>query len=42
MAHTEYVSLPLSLPDDAGDARLSGQQREHGVVAVVLVQAVLA
>lgn len=42
MAHTECVSLPLSLPDDAGDARLSGQQREHGVVAVVLVQTVLA
>lgn len=32
----------VSLPDDAGDAGLSGQQREHGIVTVVLVQAVLA
>ncbi len=36
------VSDSLCLPDDAGDTRLSGQQREHDIVAMVLIQAVLA
>lgn len=41
-AQSGCVSNSLCLPDDARDACLSGQQGEHGVVAVVLIQAVLA
>lgn len=32
----------MPLPDDAGDAGFPGQQREHGVVGVPLLQTVLS